>query len=54
MKNTFRSNPTMRLYVFLVVLVGPTFVHTTNTNFLFVPNGVFSLAIFPVIKESNV
>jgi hypothetical protein len=54
LKNSSKSNPTMSLYVFLVVLVGPTFVPITNTNCLSVSNIVFFLVIVLAIKELNV
>jgi hypothetical protein len=50
LKNSSKSNPTMSLYVFLVVLVGPTFVPITNTNSLPVSNVVFFLVIVLAIK----
>jgi hypothetical protein len=50
-KSFFKLNPTMSLYVFLVVRVGPISVLTTNTNSPFVLNVVCSLVIALVIKE---
>jgi hypothetical protein len=41
----------MSLYEFLVVLVGPTFIHITNTNSLSAPNIMFFLVIVLTIKE---
>jgi hypothetical protein len=50
-KRFFKLNPTMSLYAFLVVLVGPTIVLTTNTHSPFVSNTVRFLAIVLIIKE---
>ena len=41
----------MMPFVFLVVPVGPIFAHTTNKNFLSVPNVVFFWVIVLAIKE---
>jgi hypothetical protein len=41
----------MSLFVFLAVLAGLTFAHTTNANSLFDPNNVSFLAIVLATKE---